>query len=148
MVAVPPTDPATVGANMTFKVALLPGFKVIGVAIPEIEYPVPETETALTVTAAVPVELSVTDCVLVVFSVTVPNATLAALTPSLGVVATGLTCSATLFVAPAELAVIVVVCDVLTALIVALNPAEAAPADTRMEAGTATALLLLVRVTA
>jgi hypothetical protein len=61
IVTLPLTDPVTVGLNVTFMVALWPGFKVSGVVIPETEKPVPETETPLTVTAEVPVELRVTD---------------------------------------------------------------------------------------
>jgi hypothetical protein len=85
--------------------------------------------------------------VLVVFSVIVPKATLVAFMLSLGDAA-GFNCNATLFDAPPELAVIVAVCVVLTALIDAENVAAVEPAGTVTEAGTATALLLLANVTA
>jgi hypothetical protein len=53
-----------------------------GNVLPDTVKPLPVTVAALTVTAAVPVELSVTVCVEAVFTSTLPNATLVALTVS------------------------------------------------------------------
>ncbi len=47
---------------------------------PDIEKPVPDNVAEFTVTAAVPVEVSVTDCVAGVLSTTLPKARLVALT--------------------------------------------------------------------
>jgi hypothetical protein len=49
------------GSNCTLTVTAWPGFSVAGKAGPDTEKPVPVTETALTATAAVPEEVSVTD---------------------------------------------------------------------------------------
>ena len=74
--------------NATLSVATWPGFNVTGKVLPEIVKPVPVTAAALTVTGAVPVEVKVTDCgVAAVFTTTLPNATLAALTFNAGVAA-------------------------------------------------------------
>jgi hypothetical protein len=54
---------------------------------PEIVKPVPLTIAELIVTGAVPVEDNVTDCVAGVFTATLPNARLRALTLSIGTAA-------------------------------------------------------------
>jgi len=51
------------------------------------ENPVPVMETELIVTAAVPVEVSVTVCVVELFTTTAPNETVLALSVSAGVAA-------------------------------------------------------------
>ena len=51
---------------------------------PETVKPLPVTAAALTVTAAVPVEVRITDCVVGVLRFTFPNATLVALMLSVG----------------------------------------------------------------
>ncbi len=66
-------------------VAVCPGLSVIGKAAPENEKPAPEIVAELTVTAALPVDESVTDCVETEFTATLPNARLLALTPRVGV---------------------------------------------------------------
>ena len=48
--------------NPKFSVAVWPGFRVIGVVTPDAENKDPATETPEIVTAALPVELRVTDC--------------------------------------------------------------------------------------
>jgi hypothetical protein len=57
---------------------------VIGNAAPEIANPVPVNVPESTVTGAVPVEVNVTGCADVVFTVTSPNVRLAALTVNCG----------------------------------------------------------------
>jgi hypothetical protein len=97
------------------------------------------------VTDAVPVELSVTVLVVGVFRLTLPNATLVAPRPRAGVAA--FSCSAYVVETPPALAVRVAVCAALTAVDVAVKVALEAPAAMVTEAGTVTALLLLVRLT-
>jgi hypothetical protein len=80
---------------------------VSGKAAPEIVNPLPLTAAALTVTAAVPVEDSVTDCVEGVFRFTFPNATLVALMLSVGPPAPS--CRAKVCATPPALAVNVAV---------------------------------------
>ena len=58
-----------------------------GKVAPETENPVPVTAAELTVTAALPVEESVTDCVDGVFRFTSPKATVVAFTLSVGTAA-------------------------------------------------------------
>jgi hypothetical protein len=76
---------------------------------------------------------------------TLPNANVEALTPSVGTLAPS--CSAKVFALLPALAVRVTFCDVLTELTVAVNPALVCPAGILMEAGTVTAELLLERPT-
>jgi hypothetical protein len=61
MVRSPVAEPVAIGSNCTLTVTAWPGFSVAGKAGPDTEKPVPVTETALTATAAVPEEVSVTD---------------------------------------------------------------------------------------
>jgi hypothetical protein len=86
-VTVPSTSPAAVGAKFTVSVAVWPGFRVNGKLTPEIVYPTPLTDPALTVTAAVPEELSVAAPVPVPSTATVPKPTLVALRVSVGTAA-------------------------------------------------------------
>jgi hypothetical protein len=81
---VPLVDPATVGANPTVSVAVWPGFKVSGKLTPEMVYPTPLTDPALTVTGTDPVEFSVTDAVPVAPNAIVPKFKLVALSASVG----------------------------------------------------------------
>lgn len=73
---------AAVGLNVTLSVAVWPGFSVMGSAEEENVKLVPLTEIADIVTAAVPLEVSITDCVAVEFTFTLPNAMLLELTVS------------------------------------------------------------------
>ena len=75
----PEAAPVAVGSNCTFRVTDWPGFKVTGKVAPETVKPVPVNAVELTVTGAVPLELSVTGCVDGVFSATSPNTRLTAL---------------------------------------------------------------------
>jgi hypothetical protein len=76
IVTVPLAAPATVGSKPTVKVAVCPGFSVSGALIPDTEKPAPVTETPLMVSAAVPVDVTVTDWLVAVLSRSVPNARL------------------------------------------------------------------------
>src|SRR5258707_15030837 len=80
---------------------------------PETEKPLPVTVAALTVTAAVPVDVKVTDCEAGEFSTTLPKDTLLAFTLSVGTDA--FNCSAKLFETLLAVAVRVAVCVELTA---------------------------------
>jgi hypothetical protein len=122
------------------------GLSVSGKLAPETVNPLPLTAAALTVTAAVPVELSVIDCVVALFTASLPNARLVALTPSVGVEAPS--CRAKVSDTEFALAVRVTVAAVLTAVAVAEKLALVAPEATVTDAGTVTALLLLARLTA
>jgi hypothetical protein len=84
MVSVPDAAPAEVGSNWTFKVAVWLEFSVRGKLAPEKEKPAPETVAELTVTGAVPVEVSIKVCVAGVFRVTLPKVMLEALMLSVG----------------------------------------------------------------
>jgi len=56
----PVLEPAAVGTNRTFSVAVCFGFRINGKAAPDNEYPVPLIDAELMVNAAVPVEVIVT----------------------------------------------------------------------------------------
>jgi len=73
IVTEPVAAPATVGSKPTVSVAVWPGFSVKGVLIPDTENPAPVTETPLIVSAAVPDDVTVTDCVEAALSNCVPN---------------------------------------------------------------------------
>jgi hypothetical protein len=81
-----------------------------------------------------------------VLRLSLPNDKLVALTPSVDTFEPS--CSANVFEAPPALAVSVTVCAVLTDVTVAEKLAVVAPAGTVTVAGTATAELLLPRLTA
>jgi hypothetical protein len=84
-VSEPVAAPAAVGSNCTVSVAVWLGFSVSGKVAPETVNPLPATVPALIVTAAVPVDDSVTVCVDAAFTLTLPNPRLPALTPSVAV---------------------------------------------------------------
>lgn len=114
--------------------------------------PVPATLAVCTVTAAVPLEVSTMDCVAGVLSVTLPKATLVALTVNAGPLTAGLaaeepSCRLKAAVAPPSVAVRETFCVPVTALTVALKDAVVLPAAMLMLAGTATALLSLASAT-
>jgi hypothetical protein len=94
-------------------------------------------------TGAVPVEVRMTGFVDEVFSATLPNATLVALMPRVGVAA--FNCRAKLTVTVPTVAVNVAACAVVTAETAAVNPAVVALAGTVTVAGTVAAVLLLER---
>jgi len=71
--------PVDVGLNRTCNVIDCVGFNVAGRLPPTIAKPAPEIAAALTVRGAVPVEVRVSDCVVAVFTVTLPKLRLPAL---------------------------------------------------------------------
>jgi len=141
----PLAEPTVVGTNCSVMFADWPGFSVTGVVPLVMEKPVPETVAALTVTAAVPVDVRVIVWVVAEFTITLPNAMLVALMLSVGTAA--FNCSENPIEVPPVAAVIVTDCAVLTAVTVAENATLVAAAGTVTEAGTTTALLLLERLT-
>jgi hypothetical protein len=118
---------------------------VIGKPSAEVEKPVPDTAAPVTVTAEFPVDVSVTDCVVAVFTATFPNARLAVLKDNAGACAPR--SNAKFAGGPNALAVNVTICEALTGEAVALKLALFTPAATITVAGTATAELLLARFT-
>jgi hypothetical protein len=87
----------------------------------------------------------VTDCVAAVFTETLPNDSVVALTPRVGTDAES--DSVNVFELLEVEAVNVTVCAVLTAAAVAVKPAPLVPAAICTDGGTVTAALLLVRLT-
>jgi hypothetical protein len=83
----PVIDPAVVGSNVKVTLIAWFGLRVSGKLIDDIEKPVPETAMELTVTAAVPLEVKVTICVVGVLTTMLPNGMLVAFTLSAGVAA-------------------------------------------------------------
>ena len=116
-----------------------------GKFLPGTENPAPEIEPAVMVTGAVPLEVNITDIVTAVPTATLPNASEAVLARSAGT--TGLSCIVKLSEMELALADNVAACGVVTEETVAVNDAEDAPDGTVTLTGTATALLLLPRVT-
>jgi hypothetical protein len=110
-----------------------------------IEKPEPVKPAEVMVTATLPVELSVSVCVVGQSTVTLPNEMLAALRPSVDVPA--FNCTVKVIELEPEAAVRVADCAVLTEVTVAVNAALVAPAATVTDPGTVTALSQLVRVT-
>jgi hypothetical protein len=105
----PLADPVAVGLNCTWSVTDCVGFSVTGRLPLTIEKPAPLIVAEFTVTGEVPVEVSVSACVVDVFTVRLPKFRLAALTVSCGLGAAVLVpLSATTAVVPvAELLLIV-----------------------------------------
>jgi len=145
MVMDPVAAPAVVGSKVMVRVAVCPGLSVRGRLMPESAKPVPVTEMLLRARDAVPVEVSVTVLVVGVLRAEVPKAALELLRVRAGVVAFRVRAQA-FEMLPAE-AVKVAVCAAETAAAVAVKVALDAPAGMVTEAGKATALVLLARVT-
>ena len=82
IVICPVADPAVVGSNCTCNVSDCVGLNVAGRLPPTIVKPAPVIAAEFTVTGDVPVDVSVSDCVVAVFTVTLPKLRLAALTAS------------------------------------------------------------------
>ena len=112
---------------------------------PETENPVPAIESELIVTAAVPLEVTVTDFVTAVPTATLPKASEVALSVSAGVVA--FSCSETDLEVLPDVAVRATDWALLTEAAFAVNVALVAVAGTVIELGTVTTLLLLERLT-
>ena len=108
MVSWPVAAPVTVGSNTTLSVAVCPEFRVNGKLDPDRVKPVPVTAAPLTVTAPVPVDDKIIDCVVAIFKSTLPKLTLVTLMLSVGTVAPS--CRAKVFATLPALAVSVAVC--------------------------------------
>jgi hypothetical protein len=87
MVSLPETAPVAAGLNCTVRLNVCLGLSVTGKLDPETVKPVPLMAAELIVTGAVPLDVSVTDCVEEVPTVTLPKLKLARLTVKVGVVA-------------------------------------------------------------
>jgi hypothetical protein len=87
LIVICPLDvPVAVGKNCTCNVIDCVGFSVLGKLPPTIVKPVPVIATEFTVTGDVPVDVSVSDCVVAVLTVTLPKFRFAALTVNCGLV--------------------------------------------------------------
>jgi hypothetical protein len=86
IVICPVADPAVVGRNCTCHVIDCVGFNVTGKPPPTSVKPAPVIAAGFTVTGDVPVEVSVSDCLVAVFTVTLPKLRLAALIVNSGIV--------------------------------------------------------------
>jgi hypothetical protein len=137
--------PAVDGLNVSVTLVDCPGFKVTGRLIGDIVKPVPVTATEFTVTAAVPLDVSVTLCVVGVLITTLPNEMLLAFRLNAGVAA--LSCSETPFEVVPVAAVTVADCAVVTDATLAVKVALEAVAGTNTVLGTVTEPLLLVTPT-
>ena len=84
IVICPRAVPVADGRNCTCKVIDCVGFNVTGILEPTIAKPAPVIAAEFTVTGEVPVDVSVSDCVVAVFTVTLPKLRLAALTANCG----------------------------------------------------------------
>jgi hypothetical protein len=150
-VSFPVSAPVAVGSNCKFKVADCPGFRVTGNVTPDSVNPLPDTAALLTVTAAVPAEVRVSDCVDGTPTATLPKATLEELMVSVGpvgpVATSGFSLTVNVWLPPFAVEVRVTDSAAVTAVAVAVKLAVFEPNATVTVAGTATAALLLERFT-
>jgi hypothetical protein len=123
-VSMPEAAPTAVGLNFTASVADWPGVRVIGNVAPDTAKPGPLTLAELTVTGTLPVDITETDCVAELLTITLPKETLAALRPMLA----AFSCRGNDCVVPFSDAVSVAVCAVATAVAVNVKDALDAPA--------------------
>ena len=145
IVSCPVKLPAALGVNCTFRIAVWPGFKVIGAVTPECAKPAPVIAIELMVTGEVPDDVSVIDCSAGELIRTLPNGILDAL--AVRAVLPGPNCTLKLLATPFAVAVRVAVWLVLTAFTFAVKDALIAPEGTVTEAGTVTEELLLASET-
>lgn len=142
----PLAAPTAVGSNCTLSVTACPGFSVVGSAAPDTAKPPPVMKTLLIVRVAVPLDVSVTASgVAAEFTCTLPNARPGALTASVGTAA--FNCTANVVDVPLAVAVRVAAWAVVTGDAAAVNVTWDELAGTVIVAGTATAALLLARLT-
>jgi hypothetical protein len=129
------------------RVAVCPGFNVIGVVIPVAPNRDPPIEIEEIVTGAVPEEVSITDCVPVLPTATFPNDTDVVLRDRAAAPVGDESVTLNVFVIPPALALMVAVCAVLTPSTVVVNAALVAPVATVTLPGTITAPSLVDRDT-
>jgi hypothetical protein len=84
MVSLPAAVPTADGSNVSVTLIACPAFSVVGRLNDEAEKPLPVTATELTVTGPEPLEVSVTVCVVELFTTTEPNEMLVAFTVNAG----------------------------------------------------------------
>ena len=121
MVTCPVAAPGVVGLNWICSVTDWVGFNVIGRLPATMVKAAPLIDAELTVTGEAPVDVSVTDCVVGEFTVTLPKLKLAVLAVSCGFVADGPT------VAPTPLRATTAVPPVIELLLMVSWPAAAPP---------------------
>ena len=146
IVSCPVAAPTVDGLNVNVIDKVWPGLSVAGRLIAETAKPVPVTATELTVTAAVPLEVRITFCVVGVLITTSPNEMLLAFRVSADVAA--FSCREVDFAVLPVVAVSVTDCALVTEAAFAVNAAVVEVAATVTELGTVTAPLLLARPTA
>ena len=100
IVICPVRAPAVVGLNCSCSVSVCVGFKVTGKPPPTIVKPAPLIVAEFTVTAEVPVDVSVNVCFVVVFTAILPKLRLPALIVNCGLAAVPVPPSATKAVPP------------------------------------------------
>src|SRR5882757_510055 len=83
----PVAAPVAVGPNCTCRVIDCVGFRVTGKLPPTMVKPAPVIDAEFTVTGDVPVDVNVNDCVVELFTVTLPKLRLVALTVNCGLAA-------------------------------------------------------------
>jgi hypothetical protein len=109
IVSCPVRAPVVVGSNWSCSVSVWFGFSVTGKLPPTMVKPAPVIAAELTVTGVVPVDVRVKDCVVAVFTVTLPKFTLPALIDNCGFAAVPVPLKATEAVLPVvELLLIVI----------------------------------------
>lgn len=145
MLSWPVAAPAVVGSNCTASVTTWLGFKVSGKLPPNTENPAPATVAALTVTAAVPLEVRVTDIETAAFKTTLPNDKRLVLTLNPGIAA--FNCRLKVCQTLPAVAVNVAACALLTNATAAVKSVLSAPAGTFTEAGKETERVLLDKFT-
>ena len=118
--------PAVFGSNCSCRLSDWPGLSVAGNVAPETENPVPVTAAELTVSEAVPVEVTVTDCATGEFRTALPKEIDVALTLMAAPLAAGAREILNAFEMPLSVAVIMAVCGVVTLAAVAVKPLLAA----------------------
>jgi hypothetical protein len=134
-----------VGSNCTVSFAVWPGLRVAGRLAAVSTKPVPVSVAELTVKGAVPVDLSVTDWVVTLFTTTLPKARLLVFNAKVGVV--GFNCTANVFETLLADAVSVPVCADATTATIAVKLAFLELAEMLIDAGTVMAASSLVRLT-
>jgi hypothetical protein len=143
-VSVPVAAPAAVGLNRTVSAVVWFGLSVSGRLAPESEKPAPLIVAVLITAGTEPVEETVIDCVVAVFTATAPKFRFEEPTLSAGTAA--FNSNAKDSEPLPSLAPIAADCVVETAATVAVKLALVAPSATVTDAGTATAESLLVRL--
>jgi hypothetical protein len=122
IVICPLADPAVVGRNCTCNVIDCVGFSVTGSPPPTSVKPAPVIAAEFTVTGDVPADVSVSDCLVAVFTVTLPKLRLAALTANCGLGAVVLVpFRATTVALPVDESLLIAICPLADPAVVGRN---------------------------